>query len=157
MSDESFRTLVGPDDFKEKPVLEHTGEDAPAKQRRMSVLSIKSEVSVDDASSDSDSDTYVGSTGTPDLLLPRPRTPKPSYTEAIGDFRLAWLRVEGWRAQLRKSGDIVERHRWEWRAEDRPGLHNKLPVIVAKVPGVSVLKGGEFRVKRRRQKSVHWA
>lgn len=34
--------------------------------------------------------------------------------EAEGEFRLAWMWVEGWRARLRKGGDIVERERHVW-------------------------------------------
>ncbi|KAH8882904.1 hypothetical protein GQ53DRAFT_831100 [Thozetella sp. PMI_491] len=122
----------------------------------MSVLSIWSEVTVDDAS-DSDSDTYVGSTGTPDLLSPRSQNTRPVYKEAAGDSRMAWLWVEGWRAQLRKSGDIVEKHRWEWKMEDRLGRHNNLPAIVTKVPGVLAVKDGEVKSRKRRKKSVHWS
>lgn len=60
--------------------------------------------------------------------------------EKGSDFRLAWLWVEGWRAQLRDAGDLVERERWEWRAEDiladRKGVKKNIPDIVAVVPGV---------------------
>lgn len=80
-----------------------------------------------------------------------------TYSEGTGDFRLAWLWVEGWRARLRKSGDIVEKSRWEWRIDDRVSHKNNVPIIVAKVPGVSVLKTSEVKSGRPRQKSVHWA
>jgi len=33
---------------------------------------------------------------------------------AKDEFRLAWLWVEGWRAQLRMGGDIVEKERRVW-------------------------------------------
>lgn len=38
--------------------------------------------------------------------------------EGGSEFRLAWMWVEGWRAQLRKAGDLVEKERWEWRVDD---------------------------------------
>ena len=59
-----------------------------------------------------------------------------------GPYRLPWLWVEGWRENLRKSGDIVEMTRWEFRVDDliRNG-RNSLPVIVARpAPGESVLR-----------------
>lgn len=60
--------------------------------------------------------------------------------ERGSEFRLAWLFVEGWRAQLRDAGDLVERERWEWRAEDilahRKGVKKNIPDIVAVAPGV---------------------
>jgi len=31
--------------------------------------------------------------------------------EVQGEYRLAWLWVEGWRARLRSAGDVVERSR----------------------------------------------
>ena len=34
--------------------------------------------------------------------------------EAKDEFRLAWLWVEGWRAQLRMGGDIIEKERRVW-------------------------------------------
>ncbi|KAB5540578.1 hypothetical protein GE09DRAFT_260564 [Coniochaeta sp. 2T2.1] len=58
----------------------------------------------------------------------------------MGDFCLAWLWAEGWRARLRKCGDIVEQARWEWRMDDMIGHPNNVPVIVATVPGVFVPK-----------------
>lgn len=77
--------------------------------------------------------------------------------EGTGDYRLAWLWTEGWRARLRKSGDIVEKSRWEWRMDDMIGQPNRMPIIVAKVPGISVLKGSVGKPGRPRQKSVHWS
>ena len=32
--------------------------------------------------------------------------------EVKGECKMAWLWVEGWRAQLRGGGDIVEKARW---------------------------------------------
>jgi len=86
----------------------------------------------------------------------QPQGGKRTYTEAAGDFRLAWLWAEGWRARLRMSGDIVEKARWEWRMDDLIGRPNKVPLIVATVPGVSVLKSPGAKAGRPRQKSVHW-
>lgn len=65
------------------------------------------------------------------------------------EFRLAWLRVEGWRAQLRKGGDVVERARWAWKMEDLVAVGARarrasIPDIVACVP--SSMKGS---VRRR--------
>ncbi len=31
-----------------------------------------------------------------------------------GDFKLAWLWVEGWRARLRAGGDLVEKCRYDF-------------------------------------------
>lgn len=71
---------------------------------------------------------------------------------AKSPFRLAWYRAEGWRQQLRASGDIVESCRWTWRVDDqllarageeeggeggaigRGGRVNRVPQIVATVP-----------------------
>lgn len=66
------------------------------------------------------------------------------------ELRLAWLWVEGWRARVRRSGDVVEMNRWEGRF-DWMAVENNVPAIVAGIPGV--LKG----VKRGRRKSVRWA
>lgn len=83
--------------------------------------------------------------------------------ESDSEFRLAWLWVEGWRAQLRKGGDTVERARWEWRVDDllRKSRDNKamnsVPDIVARLPGA--LRKSSNHNKRRRhgiRKSVHW-
>lgn len=83
--------------------------------------------------------------------------------ESDSEFRLAWLWVEGWRAQLRKGGDTVERARWEWRVDDLLGrsqdnkARNNIPDIVARLPGA--LRKSSNHNKRRRQgtrKSVHW-
>jgi hypothetical protein len=97
------------------------------------VLSVRGEVGIDDVADASEAET-----------------------EAAGEFRLAWLWAEGWRARLRKGGDIVEKARWEWRVDDI-GRPNMVPLIVARVPGVSVLKGEGLKPVRVRRKSVHWA
>lgn len=54
---------------------------------------------------------------------------RPGYTEAVGDARLAWRWAEGWRARLRKGGDVVEKARWEWRLDrTRPmGVPSAVP------------------------------
>ena len=75
--------------------------------------------------------------------------------ERGSDFRLAWLWVEGWRARLRKSGDVVERNRWEWRLNDAMRRPNRVPLIVAKTPGGVVV--GQDETRRPRGKSVRWA
>lgn len=77
--------------------------------------------------------------------------------EVHGEFRLAWLWAEGWRARLRKSGDVVEKCRWEWRWDDLLRQPNAVPSIVARVPGVSAMKGAEVKRDIGGRKSVHWA
>lgn len=42
-----------------------------------------------------------------------PSSPLPD-TQARDTYRLAWLFTQGWRAQLTKSGDFVEKTRWGW-------------------------------------------
>jgi len=40
--------------------------------------------------------------------------------EAVGQYRLAWMSVAGWRARLRVAGDVVERERHDhigWKAK----------------------------------------
>lgn len=83
-------------------------------------------------------------------------------------FRLAWLRVEGWRAELRKAGDIVERARWEWKVDDLMAAGSRtrrasIPDIVAGVPSSmkgSMKGGGNRNATTRSQyssaKSVRW-
>ena len=87
----------------------------------------------------------------------RTRSPDSAQATLIvkGEFSQAWFWVEGWRAQLRKSGDVVEKARWEWRLEDLLRKPNSVPGIIAKTPGVSALKGRE-KTRDRRRKSVHW-
>jgi hypothetical protein len=106
------------------------------------------EISVDDADSESEEAEFEPSgTGL--------RATTASAPEHGSDFRLAWLWAEGWRARLRRSGDIVEQTRWEWRLEHmrRP---NRVPEIVTRMPGVLVA-AGKIGVGRERAKSVHWA
>lgn len=95
-----------------------------------------------------------------------------SEVDPSSEFRLAWLRVEGWRAQLRKGGDIVEKARWEWKVEDvmAAGRERRasIPDIVAGVPSSlrsmrgSVLGGGNrnypalARSQAGSKKGVRW-
>lgn len=88
--------------------------------------------------------------------------------DPASEFRLAWLRVEGWRAQLRKGGDLVEKARWEWKVEDMMAASRErrasIPEIVAGVPSSmkgSVKSGGSNRDALARSqagstKSVRW-
>lgn len=83
--------------------------------------------------------------------------------DSDSEFRLAWLWVEGWRAQLRKGGDTVERARWEWKVDDLLGKSrddkagNSIPDIVARLPG-ALRKSSNCNGRRRHgtSKSVHW-
>lgn len=140
-------------------------QQANAENNRLSVISVRTEVALDDDSSESGSDsattaaTSVPPTEDGSSLPERKRRSRNDGPD--DDFRLAWIWVQGWRARLRKSGDVVEKARWEWRLDDammrRP---NAVPVIIARVPGVSALKGAEVRtevVGEARRKSVHWA
>ena len=83
---------------------------------------------------------------------------KTKADEVHGEFRLAWLWVEGWRAQLRKSGDIIEQSRWEWRLDEVGKLPNQVPVIVAKNRRASALRGsiGSMLSGRTTRKSVRF-
>lgn len=40
-----------------------------------------------------------------------------------GDFRLAWMWIEGRRARLRAAGDVVERERWMDESGGRKSVH----------------------------------
>lgn len=111
--------------------------------------SVTEEVSVDDADSESEEAEFQ-------LPGARSRSATTWGPEKGSDFRLAWLWTEGWRARLRKSGDIVEQARWEWRLE-RTMRPNKVPEIVAKIPGVLVVREVKVGLGRERTKSVHWA
>lgn len=83
-------------------------------------------------------------------------------------FRLPWLRAEGWRAKLRKAGDMVERARWEAKAEDllAAGRARKvsIPDIVTGMPSSmrgSVRSGRNSNATtapsyRESPKSVRW-
>ena len=62
-------------------------------------------------------------------------TLRPKYVEAVGDARLAWQWVEGWRARLRRGGDVVEKARWEWRLDRQAMALNNVPVVVVSAPG----------------------
>jgi len=63
----------------------------------------------------------------------------PTHVASGDELRLPWLWVEGWRAELRRAGDGVEKARWLWRVEE-------------------AMSASEQRAGRtRRKKSVHWA
>lgn len=101
------------------------------------ILRIIQEVNIDDHDDADDNNERKNNTG----------------KRAKSPFRLAWYRAEGWRQQLRASGDIVESCRWTWRVDDqllmragegtgdgeggtigRGGRVNRVPQIVATVP-----------------------
>lgn len=123
---------------------------------RLSVLSVTAEVSVDDDDNQSEEEEEGGK---PDALSRRwgrltigpkggstnVQRPKPEYDEAVGDARLAWRWVQGWRARLQNGGDIVEKVRWEWRLDRQMAVvPNTVPVVVAaRVPEVVVECGSE--------------
>lgn len=91
-----------------------------------------------------------------------------SEVERDSEFRLAWLWVEGWRAKIRKSGDVVEKARWEWRVDDLlaasriKGASARIPDIVVGHPSVLKKVGtNNSNSTTRRQdsgsrKSVRW-
>lgn len=146
-----------------KEAINKETRQVDAENHRLSVISIKTEVTLDDNSSESgsDSETTTATSAPTEDGTPPERKRRSRASGPDGDFRLAWIWVQGWRERLRKSGDMVEKARWEWRLDDavmrRP---NAIPVIVARVPGVSALKGAEVRaevVGEVRRKSVHWA
>lgn len=85
--------------------------------------------------------------------------PLEENSNVTGDLRLPWIWVEGWRARLRMSGDVVEKSRWEWRMDDKPGMRvvNKVPLIVATIPGFGGGLDMEGDVWGPRRKSFHWA
>jgi hypothetical protein len=116
---------------------------------RLSVLSVRAEVSVDEGGCSDGEEEGQGDVGKGSgegegeaarRLRARPTigsrrgssNRRPGYTEAVGDARLAWRWVEGWRARLRKGGDVVEKARWEWRLDrTRPmGVPSTMPVVV---------------------------
>ncbi len=132
---------------KEAIVLEHNFD-------RLSVLSISAEISVDDEVEDDYSEEKEAEDkheeeaeetktarlrlrAKPAIGLARSgsNAPPRGYKEAAGDARLAWRWVEGWRARLRKGGDVVEKARWEWRVERRG------PVVVVREAGEGVGQG----------------
>lgn len=108
---------------------------------RLRVHSITAEVDIDDIFDDDDEEEEEESNiirrVRPTIGGPRHNFQRPKYSEAVGDARLAWQWVEGWRARLRKSGDIVEQARWEWRLEHLAGGFNEAPVVVEGMPEVS--------------------
>lgn len=69
------------------------------------------------------------------------------------EWRLAWLWVEGWRERLRKSGDIVEKSRWEWRLDGTVGRSVEVEVA----PRVPALKTASRRVGEVQRKSVRFS
>jgi hypothetical protein len=69
-------------------------------------------------------------------ISPKRSVQRPSYTKAVGDAKLAWQWVEGWRARLRKGGDVVEKARWEWKLDRQMREPNNVPVVVVSVPEV---------------------
>ena len=116
---------------------------------RLSVLSVRAEVSVDECGCSDEEEEEEGDAGREEReregeaakrLRARPTigvrrgssNRRPRYAEAVGDARLAWRWVEGWRARLRKGGDVVEKARWEWRLDrTRPmGVPSVVPVVV---------------------------
>lgn len=117
-------------------------KDVAIKENRVSLVSvISSEIHIDDDIEDDE-----------------------TVSDVTGDLRLPWMWVEGWRARLRMSGDVVEKSRWEWRMDDAPGMRvvNTVPIVVATTPvlgGVLAVGGGldiEGLVGEARRKSVRW-
>lgn len=113
---------------------------------RLSVLSVTAEVSVDEEMEEEE-EKGLGGNETRERarrLRARPAIgprresnsswslQRPKCTEAVGDARLAWRWVEGWRARLQKGGDVVEKARWEWRLDRQIGELNTLPVGVVR-------------------------
>ncbi|OAA67083.1 hypothetical protein SPI_01659 [Niveomyces insectorum RCEF 264] len=86
----------------------NTERTAAAGQTR--ILWIQTTMQIDDDNDDNDNGK------TQQWQAPGPHPP---HNGPCSPFRLAWLRAEGWRQQLRKSGDVVEACRWEWRVEDQ--------------------------------------
>ena len=130
---------------------------------RLRVLSVREEVDVDDDDDDDEGggggeEEYYsedeegveggggeekGSAATTHRLMrttatigPKRSAQRPSYTGAVGDAKLAWQWVEGWRARLRKGGDVVEKARWEWKLDRQMREPNNVPVVVVSVPEV---------------------
>ncbi|KAK4032154.1 hypothetical protein C8A01DRAFT_41402 [Parachaetomium inaequale] len=124
---------------------------------RLSVLSVTAEISVDEDYGDDGHSSDEGGEGREkegaSRLRARPTIgskrgssnrsgqQRPTYTEAVGDVRLAWRWVEGWRARLRKGGDVVEKARWEWRLDRQVRVPDTVPVVVGKEP--EVVGGGQ--------------
>lgn len=77
--------------------------------------------------------------------------------EAMGEFRLAFLYIEGCRQRLRKAGDVIEKNRWEWRIEDLRST-SRLSLAMSSMAGLRTVPGGKVNARRgRKKKSVHWA
>jgi hypothetical protein len=124
---------------------------------RLSVLSVTAEISVDEDYDDDDQSCDDGGEVREkegaSRLRARPAIgprrgssnrsgqQRPTYTEAVGDVRLAWRWVEGWRARLRKGGDVVEKARWEWRLDRQVRVPDTVPVVVVREP--EVVGGGQ--------------
>lgn len=118
---------------------------------RLHVHSIMAEVDVDDDSDDDHAeeedatDQATTSSTTATSSLGRSVQQRPEYSEAVGDARLAWQWVEGWRARLRRGGDLVEQARWEWRLDHQIGRPDAVPGVHVTVGVPEVLefsKGG---------------
>jgi hypothetical protein len=58
----------------------------------------------------------------------------PRYAEAVGEARLAWRWVEGWRARLRKGRDVVEKARREGRLDRQMRTQKPVPLVVVGEP-----------------------
>lgn len=89
--------------------------------QRPRVHSITSEIHVDNNNDDDDGGHYN--------LATKPR-------QVQGDLRLPWIWVEGWRARLRMSGDVVEKCRWEWKMDDAPGIRKRAGTVVSQIPSM---------------------
>jgi hypothetical protein len=74
----------------------------------------------------------------------------PSEPGADHAYRLAWIWVEGWRGRLRRSGDLVEKCRWEWRVDD-------VLIKDARAGVLEMQAAAEALAATRLKKSVHWA
>lgn len=124
---------------------------------RLSVLSVKAEVSVDEEKEEEE-EQGMGGNETRERarrLRARPAigprrgsssswsVQRPTYIEAVGDARLAWRWVEGWRARLRKGGDVVEKARWEWRLDRQIRELNTLSVAVVEDWEPELVVGGK--------------
>ncbi|KAK4208269.1 hypothetical protein QBC37DRAFT_80083 [Rhypophila decipiens] len=74
-----------------------------------------------------------------------------------GDLRLPWMWVEGWRARLRMSGDVVEKSRWEWRMHDsHPGSRQqRAGTVVSQIPSVVSMSASAVGTDNTPSCSVH--
>jgi hypothetical protein len=134
---------------------------------RLSVLAVTAEVTVDDDDEDDDYEDWYESGGSDDggeegrqqgeeqeerkrrlwsrgasiggRRGSRGAPQRAKYKEAVGEARLAWRWVEGWRARLRKGGDVVEKARWEWRLDRQKKRESSMvPAVVVNAPEVPV-------------------